>query len=106
MNELEFLTQQLTPENLELAKAITAASGFVGYNLESEAALLLPYFAGFRARVPTDPAAMGATKSSWKVQLGYGSVSKGTWGSAETSTGVAATAAATLIESPYLQQAF
>lgn len=106
MNDLEFLKALgSTPEGAELAKAITASSGFVGYNLEPEAALILPYFAGLRARVPSDPAAEGADNATWKAQLGYGSFGFGTWGSAETSTGLATTPSATQFQAPYEQQA-
>lgn len=111
MNDLAFLQTQLasalqmTPEALDLAKAIQSSAGFVGYNLEPEAALMIPYFAGWRARVPSDKAPMGATQATWKVQLGYGAVSKGIWGSAETATGIATTPSATQFQAPFLQQA-
>lgn len=108
-NDLSFLSSQLnpskiTPQDLQLMKAIQASAGFTGYNLEAEAALLLPFFAGWRARVPTDKAGNGADLATWKIQLGYGSVNQGLWGSAEASIGLATTPTATQIQAPFLQQ--
>lgn len=105
MNDFEFLQSQLNPNDPELMKAIASTAGFVGYDLEAEAALLIPYFAGWRARVPSDPAPNGADSATWKVQLGYGSVSKGTWGTSEVNTGIATTPLATQFQAPFLQQA-
>ena len=105
MNDLAFLQQQLAnPDAADLAKSITTGAGFVGYNLEPEAALILPYFAGWRSRLPTDPAAMGATQATWKAQLTY-SFNFIPWGSSETSTGIATAPSATQFQAPYLQQA-
>lgn len=108
-SDLSFLSSQLnpskiSPQDLALMKAIQASAGFTGYNLEAEAALLLPFFAGWRARVPTDKAGLGADLATWKVQLGYGSVNQGLWGSAEASIGLATTPLATQIQAPFLQQ--
>lgn len=108
MNDIEFLQSQLGNGDGfadELAKSITSTAGFVGYNLEPEAALILPYFAGLRARIPTDKAALGATQATWKAQLGYGSLDFTTWGSSETGTGLATNPSATQFQAPYLQQA-
>lgn len=107
MNQLETLRALLNRGQQEdLLKAISSASGFAGINLEPEAALLLPYFAAWRARVPSDNAARGSTQATWKIQLGYGSAASGSWGTAEKGIGPATTPDAIQIQAPYLRQAF
>ncbi len=55
---LQALMGAKTPD--EVRKALTTASGFIGYNLEPTAKLMLPLFAGLRNRIAVDKPAQGA----------------------------------------------
>lgn len=61
----------------DLKKALTTASGFLGINLEAQAKLMLPLFAGLRHRLPADTPKMGAAQAQWRMQLGYGAFAFG-----------------------------
>jgi hypothetical protein len=85
MNDLQQLQALVgfggTPDEFRSAlhkAALTASNGFVGYNLEAEAKLMLPVFAGLRNRVAVDRPKQGALAATWKMQLGYGSYNFGT----------------------------
>lgn len=88
----------------ELKKALTAATGFVGYNLEPQAKLMLPLFAGLRNRLAVDRPAVGAPQATWRMQLGYGSFSFGAaanYGTANGANGGSPTPANTSISADY-----
>lgn len=109
MNDIEALRQlmavQYAKDPAELRKTLTAATGFVGYNLEDEAKLLLPMFAGLRSRLPVDTPSMGATQATWRMQLGYGSYSFGAnMGTANGGNGADTTPSATTISADYKSQ--
>ena len=107
MNDIDTLKAMMrkdTPE--ELRKSLTAATGFVGYNLEQKAKLLLPLFAGLRNRMPVDRAAIGAPTAVWRMQLGYGSYNFGTnMGTAAGGIGGATTPSAVTVAADYKTQA-
>ncbi len=106
-NDLDFLKGQLRGDDAQaLAKAITSATGAVGYNLEPEVALLIPYVAFWRSRVPTDKAKQGALQSTWKIQKSLGGADLGAWGSAEKNIGPATAPDIVQLQAPYLSQAF
>lgn len=63
----------------QLKKALTTASGFLGLNLEQQAKLLLPLFAGLRHRFPVDTPKMGAAQAQWRMMTGYNNFA---WGAA------------------------
>lgn len=86
-------------------KALTAATGFVGYNLEAEAKLMLPMFAGLRSRVPTDTPNIGAPTAVWRMMLGYGAYSFGaSMGTAFGANGNPTTPVSTTISADYKSQ--
>ena len=88
-----------------LQKTLTAATGFVGYNLEDQAKLMLPLFAGLRNRLPVDRPAIGAAAATWRMQLGYGAFNFGTnLGTANGANGGATTPANTSISADYKSQ--
>lgn len=91
----------------ELKKALTAANGFVGINLEPQAKLLLPLFAGLRHRIPVDTPAVGAAQAQWRMLLGYGAYTFGAsanFGVADDANGPATAEAATSIAADYKEQ--
>ena len=71
----------------DLKKALTTASGFLGINLEPQAKMLLPLFAGLRHRLPVDTPRMGAAQAQWRMQLGYGNFAFGAAASFGTANG-------------------
>jgi hypothetical protein len=92
------------PESLK--KTLTAATGFVGYNLEPTAKLMLPLFAGFRNRLAVDTPAMGAKEATWRMMLGYGSFAFGTnMGTAFAGVGAATTPTSVSVSAAYKSQA-
>lgn len=89
----------------DFKKALTAATGFVGYNLEAEAKLMLPMFAGLRSRLPVDTPKMGAPQATWRMQLGYGSFSFGSsMGTAFGANGNPTTPSAVTVSADYKSQ--
>jgi hypothetical protein len=55
-------------------KALTASSGYFGYNLEREVKFRLPAYTVLRQRVAVDPGPQGpmaGKQAHWKMQLGY-----------------------------------
>lgn len=104
--DLEFLKNLMgagTPE--ELQKAITASTGFVGYNLEEQAKLMLPLFAGLRNAIPVDKPKQGAPKATWRMNIGYGAYDFGTYtGTAEGGTGTDLTNNKVTVEADYHTQ--
>lgn len=89
-----------------LRKALTVATGFIGYNLEPTAKLMLPLFAGLRNRVAVDKPAQGSTNATWRMQLGYGAFNFGTnFGTAFGAVGGATTPAAVSVSASYKTQA-
>jgi hypothetical protein len=89
----------------ELQKTLTSGTGFVGINLERQAALLLPFFAGLRNRIAVDKPAVGATTAQWRMQIGFGAYAFGTnQGAAEAAVGANTTPAATTIAANYRYQ--
>jgi hypothetical protein len=55
-------------------KALTATSGYTGYNLEREVKFRLPAYTVLRQRVAVDPGPVGpmaGPQAHWKMQLGY-----------------------------------
>jgi hypothetical protein len=101
---LQALMGAKTPD--EVRKALTTASGFIGYNLEPTAKLMLPLFAGLRNRVAVDKPAQGAADATWRMQLGYGSFAFGTnMGTAFGAVGGATTPSAVTVSSAYKTQA-
>lgn len=89
----------------DFKKALTAATGFVGYNLEAEAKLMLPMFAGLRSRLPVDTPKMGAPQATWRMQLGYGSYSFGaSMGTANGANGNPTTPTAVTVSADYKSQ--
>lgn len=93
-----------TPD--EVRKALTVTSGFIGYNLEPTAKLMLPLFAGLRNRIAVDKPAQGSTNATWRMQLGYGSFNfASAMGTAFGGVGSATTPSAVTVSAPYLTQA-
>jgi len=91
------------PESLK--KALTTATGFVGYNLEPTAKLMLPLFAGFRNRLAVDPAAEGAIAATWRMMLGYGTFNFGSsMGTAFAGVGNDTTPASVSVSASYRSQ--
>lgn len=89
----------------ELKKALTTTSGFLGYNLEAQAKLMLPLFAGIRNSMPVDTPERGAAAATWRMQLGYGSFDfGGAMGTAFGGNGSATTPSATSISATYASQ--
>lgn len=88
-----------------LRKALTTATGFLGYNLEPAAKLMLPLFAGLRNRVAVDKPTNGAAAATWRMQLGYGSFNFGTnMGTAFGAVGGATTPSAVSVSADYKTQ--
>jgi hypothetical protein len=90
-----------------LKKALVAANGFVGINLEEEAKMYLPLFAGLRHRLPAVPAARGANQAQWRMLLGFGAFAFGaaaSFGVADDANGPATAEAATTILADYTEQ--
>ncbi len=101
---LQALMSSKTPE--DLMKALSVANGFVGYNLEPTAKLMLPLFAGLRNRVAVDKPDRGAKNATWKMQLGYGAFNFGTsFGTAFGAVGAATTPSAVEVSASYKTQA-
>ena len=94
------------PNAGDLRKALTTATGFLGYNLEPTAKLMLPLFAGLRNRVAVDRPSVGAAAATWRMQLGYGSFNFGTnMGTAFGAVGGATTPSAVSVSADYKTQA-
>jgi hypothetical protein len=103
---LQALMGAKTPD--EVRKALTTASGFIGYNLEPTAKLMLPLFAGLRNRIAVDKPAQGAADATWRMQLGYGSFDFGAnanFGTAFGGVGGATTPSAVTVSASYKTQA-
>lgn len=89
----------------QLRKNLTTATGFLGFNLEDTAKLMLPLFAGVRNSIPVDTPKMGAAAATWRMQLGYGSYSFGAnMGTAFGGNGAATTPSATSVSATYKTQ--
>lgn len=109
MNEMELLRALSGVMNNQagqgdLKKALTTASGFLGINLEPQAKLMLPLFAGLRHRLPADTPNMGAAQAQWRMQLGYGSFAFGAaanFGTANGANGGTTTESALTIAADY-----
>jgi hypothetical protein len=87
-----------------LKKALTTTAGFLGVNLESQAKILLPLFAGLRHRYPVDTPSMGAATAQWRMQLGFGAFNFGAaanFGTANGANGGATAPSATTIAADY-----
>jgi hypothetical protein len=90
----------------EIAKALTTSSGFAGINLEPEAKLLLPLYAGLRSRIAVDNAAAGSTQATFRAMLGYGAFDfAGAMGTAEAGIGNQLDASAVPFACDYKTQA-
>lgn len=90
----------------DLRKALTVSTGFIGYNLEPTAKLMLPLFAGLRNRVAVDKPAQGSDSATWRMQLGYGAFNFGTsFGTAFGAVGAATTPSAVSVSAAYKTQA-
>lgn len=106
-NEIELLralSGMTQPNAQDLKKALTTTSGFLGINLEAQAKLMLPLFAGLRHRLPVDTPQMGAATAQWRMQLGYGSFAFGAaanFGTANGGNGGVTTESATTIAADY-----
>lgn len=88
----------------DLKKALTTAANFLGINLEPQAKILLPLFAGLRHRYPVDTPTMGAAQAQWRMQLGYGSFGFGAaanFGTANGANGGVTSPSATTIAADY-----
>lgn len=111
MNDLQLLQalaatwQNPAPgQQSEMKKALTTASGFLGINLEAQAKMMLPLFAGLRHRLPVDTPKMGAAQAQWRMQLGYGNFAFGAaanFGTANGANGGATVESATTIAADY-----
>lgn len=113
MNDIQLLSALAgaAPNNpaeaAALRKALTTSSGFVGVNLEAQAKLLMPLFAGLRRRVPGDTPREGAPQAQWRMQLGYGAFSFGasaSFGTANGANGPATAESAVTIAADYTSQ--
>ncbi|HEY5911108.1 MAG TPA: hypothetical protein VJA21_10945, partial [Verrucomicrobiae bacterium] len=103
IQNLRALLNTADPE--ELRKNLTAATGFLGINLEDTAKLMLPLFAGVRNSIPVDVPKVGGAQAIWRMQLGYGSYGFGAnMGTAFGGNGAATTPAATTIQADYKSQ--
>ncbi len=93
---------QTSPQQLK--KALTTAAGFLGINLEAQAKILLPLFAGLRHRLPVDTPAVGAATAQWRMQLGFGAFAFGAaanFGTANGANGGTTSPSATSIAADY-----
>ncbi|HEX9114861.1 MAG TPA: hypothetical protein VGA61_02245, partial [Anaerolineae bacterium] len=89
----------------EVRKALTPASGVVGYNLERKAKLMMPLFTFIRRRLPTDSPQQGALKASWRTFFAHGE-SFNKFGVAFGAIGAEQSNTATTIEAPYSSHSF
>jgi hypothetical protein len=90
----------------DIAKALTTSSGFAGINLEAQAKLMLPLYAGLRNRIPVDAAKAGATQALYRAMLGYGTFDFGAaMGTAEAGVGVEIDGSAVEFACDYKSQA-
>jgi hypothetical protein len=107
-SEIEYLKQtmgQFQNDPVALRKALTAATGFVGFNLEEQAKLMIPMFAGFRNRLAVDTPKQGALAATWRMMLGYGAFNfANNMGTANGANGGATTPASTTISASYHSQ--
>lgn len=88
-------------------KALSVSTGFVGYNLEPTAKLMLPLFAGLRNRIAVDKPDRGSTNATWKMQLGYGAFAFGAaanFGTVFGAVGGATTPASVQVSASYKTQ--
>lgn len=91
-------------QETSLKKTLTTAGGFLGINLEAEAKVFLPLFAGLRHRMPVDTPVMGAAQAQWRAQLGFGSFAFGAaanFGTTNDANGGSFTMSATSIAADY-----
>lgn len=98
---------QTRAQRSELKKALAASAGFVGINLEAQAKIFLPLFAGLRHRLPVDTPAIGAAQAQWRMMLGYGSYAFGAaanFGVADDANGPATSETVTTILADYKEQ--
>lgn len=73
IRDLDTLKQLMGTQDTDLIqKALTVANGFLGYNLEAPAKLMLPFVTVLRNRLPVDRPKQGSDSATWRVQLGYG----------------------------------
>lgn len=106
-NEMELLralSGAMSQDSSQLRKALTTSSGFLGINLEDQAKMMLPLFAGLRHRIPTGTPRQGAATAQWRMQLGYGSFAFGaaaSFGTANGANGATTTESATTIAADY-----
>lgn len=106
LQTLQALMSAKTPG--DLMKALSVSTGFVGYNLEPVAKLMLPLFAGLRNRVSVDKPTKGSTNATWKMMLGYGAFDFGAaanFGTAFGAVGGATTPTSVEVSASYKTQA-
>lgn len=88
----------------DMKKALTTSAGFLGINLEAQAKIMLPLFAGLRHRYPVDTPTMGAAQAQWRMQLGFGAFGFGAaanFGTANGANGGTTLPSATTIAADY-----
>jgi hypothetical protein len=84
-------------------KALTVSSGFVGYNLEPVAKLMLPLYAGFRNSLAVDRPKIGAQAATYRIQSGFGNTF-GQFGTAFAAVGQVISGSAVSISATYATQ--
>jgi len=84
----------------ELQKALTPASGVVGYNLEDQVKLMMPIYTVLRRRTPVDVPERGALQATWKMFLSHG-INFGKFGVASGDIGQEQSSTAVQIQAPY-----
>jgi hypothetical protein len=109
MNDMQRLAQVIGASPVlagEIRKALTVGQGWAGVNLEPVVKLMLPLYAGLRARVPVDTPKQGGATVNWKMQLGPGAWNKATaMGTAPGAVGQAVVSGAIEIDAAYCTQA-
>ena len=105
IQQMQAMLGQFQKDPDSLKKLLTAATGFVGFNLEEQAKLMISSYAGFRSRLPTDTPQMGAIAATWRMMLGFGAFNwAANFGSANGNNGGATTPAQTSISATYHSQ--
>ncbi len=69
-NETIELTKQVFAKGVDLEKAITTATGLVGYNLEAPAKKLYPVLSPLRNRIARTRAPVGSLAANWRAVTG------------------------------------
>lgn len=64
------------PDELDLKKGITSATGFSGVYLQRLAKLMMPVYAGMRRRIPANPPEQAAVEAMWRTQIGFQNLDK------------------------------